>query len=553
MILPLVCLYCHIKLRLGTIMTIKSKLLSSFIVIIAVFGSLAVYLVYLLFQQGQQTVYAYHQPLEAVISSQHANETFAQAAKLADTALAMTTPIDGQATTNEFQALQQEFNQTVETAQQSALTKNTGQLGQELLVESAVWFMQVERHLSSTGQQSLQDMRLLRQQQLTISQHLTEFAKQTVTDASDIALRVEQATDGQIQWTIIVLSVCALLALFVSFYLTKSLLRPLDDLKGAAIALSRGDGDLTRRLVNNDKDEIDALSKEFNSFLDKVQHIVSEIAGSVEHTHSKVAEFSRISDTTQQGTEQQKVEIERVNESISQVLTLGSQVTESSESAQRQSDEIVDYTKQGVELTEQSNERMSLLTEKVETASEVIFALSNSSDEINSVIEVIQVIADQTNLLALNAAIEAARAGEAGRGFAVVAEEVRALAIKTQESTSSIQQTIAKVQSMANEAKDLMEVGRDQVHSCREVNLSLTDSLSQVLDKLTEIQQVNGEVGRFTQEQELAVKEVNEFLNRITLIANETAKDSLSLKDNSVEVLSAIEHVNTNVATFKLA
>ncbi|WP_448552842.1 methyl-accepting chemotaxis protein [Thalassotalea montiporae] len=534
-------------------MTIKSKLLSSFIVIIMAFGTLAVYLVYLLFQQGQQTIYAFHQPLQAVVSSQTAADKFKQAAALADNVLAMTMPSDSNSVITKYQALKQEFNQAVDNAQANALTDNTRGLGQSLLASSLNWFEQTELHLSASGHQSLQDMRLLRQQQTEIAQMLTEFAQQTLEDAAKIADDVEQATEGEVQGSIIVLLVFTLAALFVSFYLTKNLLRPIDGLKDAAIALSRGDGDLTRRLVNNDKDEIDALSKEFNSFIDKVQHIVSEIAGSVIHTHGKLSEFSRISDSTQQGTEQQKVEIERVNESISQVLTLGSQVTESSESAQRQSDEIVDYTKQGVELTEQSNERMALLTEKVEAASDVIFSLSNSSGEINSVIEVIQVIADQTNLLALNAAIEAARAGEAGRGFAVVAEEVRALAIKTQESTSSIQQTIAKVQGMANEAKDLMEVGRDQVHSCREVNLSLTDSLSQVLDKLTEIQQVNGEVGRFTQEQELAVKEVNEFLNRITLIANETAKDSLSLKDNSVEVLSAIEHVNANVSTFKLA
>ena len=534
-------------------MTIKSKLLYSFIAIILAFGTLAVYLVYLLFQQGQQTVYAFNQPMQAVVNSQHAAEQFGQAVDLVESVLIMTTPSENDGVMTQFQELQQAFNQSMAIAQENALTEATKELGDSVSAVSSQWFAKKEQYLSVAGHNQLRDMRLLKKQQLKVSALLSEFAKNTEADAENIAKQVTENTDQQLQLAGITLLVFTLAALFVSFYLTNSLLKPISQLKAAAIALSRGDGDLTRRLVNNDKDEIDALSKEFNSFIDKVQHIVSEIAGSVTHTHGKVAEFSRISDSTQQGTEQQKVEIERVNESISQVLTLGSQVTESSESAQRQSNEIVDYTKQGVELTEQSNERMSLLTEKVEAASDVIFSLSNSSGEINSVIEVIQVIADQTNLLALNAAIEAARAGEAGRGFAVVAEEVRALAIKTQESTSSIQQTITKVQAMANEAKSLMEVGREQVHSCREVNLSLTDSLQQVLDKLTEIQQVNGEVGRFTHEQELAVKEVNEFLHRITHIANETAKDSLSLKDNSVEVLSAIEHVNANVSTFKLA
>lgn len=534
-------------------MTIKSKLLFSFISIIGMFSCICLYLIYLLNNQGQQTIYAFNQPLKAVTSSQYAADTFNQAVVLSDRVLAMTVPANSQQVQTEFRQIREKFDRHLKEVKLNGLAEASRAFSQTIQQQAALWFEQTGAYLSDTSHGQLTDLRLLQQSRLEIEGMLTEFAMITLSDAENLAAEVKVNKQEQITGTLITLVIFALLTLVASVYLTRSILQPIYLLKIAAIELSRGDGDLTRRLDANARDEIGQLSQELNNFISKVHDIVKEIAQSVNQSKGYLAEFTTISRLTQQGTEKQKSEITQISSSVKNVVELGEKVNHSTYEAQLQSDKIYQDTQKGVVLIQQSNDGMVALTEKVDQATEVIFSLSNASHEINSVMDVIENIADQTNLLALNAAIEAARAGDAGRGFSVVAEEVRNLAMKTQESTVSIQTTIANIQQLAQDAKVMMEVGQKEVGSCKATNLTLSTSLNQVLERIKHIQDTNLEVGNYTHEQENAIGQVNNYLNRIIIIADETATSSKELATNSQRINQAINHVDDNIAAFKLS
>lgn len=107
---------------------------------------------------------------------------------------------------------------------------------------------------------------------------------------------------------------------------------------------------------------------------------------------------------------------------------------------------------EGLKLSDESLVDVQDLYTKMHNVMDLAHSLMQRSNDITSVISLIDDIAEQTNLLALNAAIEAARAGSHGRGFAVVADEVRKLAEKTQKATKEI---AVVVKSMQQESSDI--------------------------------------------------------------------------------------------------
>jgi len=348
--------------------------------------------------------------------------------------------------------------------------------------------------------------------------------------------------------TIIVMFIVGSIAYFISNLISHNILNVVDSLQDMA----KGNGDLTKRLTTKSTDEIGALVDSFNQFVEKLQHIISEVYGSTTQLAAAAEEMSAITVASTENVSKQQQETEQVATAMNEMTATVMEVSRNAEQAAESTSEADAQAQEGRQIVNDTVESINLLANEVDSAANVIQELEQNSDSIGSVLEVIRGIAEQTNLLALNAAIEAARAGEQGRGFAVVADEVRSLASRTQQSTQEIQSMIERLQSGAQRAVEVMGTSRTRAQSSVEKSQKAGDSLTVITEAMSNITAMNTQIAEASKQQSEVAEEINQNIVNISTIAEESANSTSELSQSNIALAELSSNLQSLVGQFKV-
>ncbi len=393
----------------------------------------------------------------------------------------------------------------------------------------------------------------------SIADEMEEKIKQIEGDALESRKRI-------IKTSIFLIIVFIALTIGTGVIILLSIVNPIKQIIKRFKDIAEGEGDLTKRLDENGRDELSALSHWFNLFIEHIQDLVKKLTENVSGVSDSSDELSKTSNQISSNADEVSKQANSVASSTDQatanINTIASSAEEMSSSVSSVASAIEEMSSSLNEVAENCQKESQIASDadkKVKSTSDKMNRLGSSAENVGRVIDTINDIADQTNLLALNATIEAASAGEAGKGFAVVANEVKELAKQTSDATDGISQQIDEMQAVTKESvtaiQGITEI-IDQVNSISQTIVAAVEEQSATVNEISgnvgEASTASNEIAKNVQESANGMKEISGSIKEVSKASEATSHGVKNIKKSTEDLVRVGNDLKKMAEGFKI-
>jgi methyl-accepting chemotaxis protein PixJ len=313
--------------------------------------------------------------------------------------------------------------------------------------------------------------------------------------------------------------------------------------------ISQGDLTIRARVTN---DEIGTVAKSYNTTVENLRKIILQVQTAAEQvvtsTQTNEASVYGLSEeAARQASEIQKAlrQIEQLQQVVQQVA----QDAQKAEIAVYQAEQVVDEGDAAMDRTVQEIQAIqAVVSDTVRKAQH----LSESSEQISKVVELINRFASQTNMLSLNSSVEAARAGEYGKGFATIALEVRKLAGQSAQAAQEIRTLVTNIQLETKEVVSTMAAGSQRVQTGTQLVSETRQSLNKITAVSRQINEVVASIVQSTVMQSQMSETVTETMKDVAAIANDTSIEASHVSESFEELRKVAQTLQSEVSQFKV-
>ena len=325
----------------------------------------------------------------------------------------------------------------------------------------------------------------------------------------------------------------------------EAIMRLLDEMGSLA------EGDLTVKTTVSE-DITGAIADSVNYAIDELRSLVTTINETSEQVSSSAQETQTTARHLANAAQQQAQQISSATSAINQIVNSMDIVSKDSAESAVVAERSVEIASRGAEVVRETISGMDSIRDQIQETSKRIKRLGESSQEIGSIVELINDIAEQTNILALNAAIQAASAGEAGRGFAVVADEVQRLAERSTSATKRIETLVQTIQSDTNEAVNSMEQTTAEVVAGARLAEDAGSALGDIERVSHDLSALIQSISTAAKAQSAAATDVSVSMNAIQEITSQTSQGASQTADSIGTLAQLASDLRRSVAHFKL-